>query len=429
VTAGNMAIGASNLPADGYYSGFFIGRELHAMGINMNFAPTVDLYLNPYAHVIGPRAFSDNPVQAASLAVAFFHGLADAGIICTAKHFPGHGNTDMDSHTGLPVISTDFATLWDSELVPYRFLIREGLPAIMSGHIAYPVITGDSKPASLSPRMLTGVLREKLNFGGIIITDDLQMEGVMIDGLDQGEIALAALKAGNDMVMISRGPETHELIRKTLLRAVREDPVFKTSVRQSVLRILEAKLKWIKKPGGVPLYPDAANLKNLIPDREGKDYFLSLAGRSATVFRDEGLPFSPRKEKKVLLVGQYDDFLKTGKTRIPWADSLSINYNPFYSADKDEVQRVKNRAKDYDTVVFCLANPRSLQILKGLKELGGRVIVLSVLTPVYLREVPWVSTAIAVYGTGIESFQAGFAVIMGDFKSEGRPPFTMPPFP
>ncbi|HET7838627.1 MAG TPA: glycoside hydrolase family 3 N-terminal domain-containing protein, partial [Rectinemataceae bacterium] len=146
VTPGNMAIGASGRPYDAYRSAFLIGRELAALGINMNFAPAVDLATRPKSQIIGPRAFSSDPMEAAALGAAFARGLAEAGIIATAKHFPGHGDTEQDSHGVLPVIMDDEKTLWNRELIPYRMLAAEGIPAVMSGHLSFPLITGDGSP-------------------------------------------------------------------------------------------------------------------------------------------------------------------------------------------------------------------------------------------------------------------------------------------
>ena len=126
VTPGNLALGAERLPEDSYLTGYYIGMELRKLGINMNFAPTIDVYTNPKASVIGPRSFSSDPVEAAVLAVPYFKGMQKAGIISTAKHFPGHGNADKDSHGSLPIIHTSLKTLNARELVPYRFLINEG---------------------------------------------------------------------------------------------------------------------------------------------------------------------------------------------------------------------------------------------------------------------------------------------------------------
>ncbi|MCK4517042.1 MAG: glycoside hydrolase family 3 protein, partial [Spirochaetaceae bacterium] len=151
ITPGNMAIGATDLPYDAYRSAYYIGLELRALGVNMNFAPTVDVYVNPDAHVIGPRAFSNDPVLTGLLGVAYFHGLEETRVISTAKHFPGHGNASGDSHGMLPVIEDSFDVLWERDLLPYRFLVSEGLPAVLSGHLSFPNVTGDGRPASLSP--------------------------------------------------------------------------------------------------------------------------------------------------------------------------------------------------------------------------------------------------------------------------------------
>jgi beta-N-acetylhexosaminidase len=128
VTPGNMAIGASGRPYDAYRSALIIGRELAALGVNMNFAPSVDLATKPKSYIIGPRAFSDDPQAVAVLGSAFVKGLADAGVIATAKHFPGHGGTEADSHGVLPVIRIDERTLWERELLPFRLLAAEGVP-------------------------------------------------------------------------------------------------------------------------------------------------------------------------------------------------------------------------------------------------------------------------------------------------------------
>ncbi len=117
----------------------------------MNFAPTVDVYANPDAHVIGPRAFSSDPVLTGILGIAYFKGMVEAGVIPTAKHFPGHGNADIDSHGALPILYDSLETLWKRDLVPYRLLISENIPAILSGHLSFPRITGNKQPSSLSP--------------------------------------------------------------------------------------------------------------------------------------------------------------------------------------------------------------------------------------------------------------------------------------
>ena len=197
ITPGNMAIGASAWPSDSYRSALYIGTELSALGITMNFAPTVDLATRPDSTIIGSRAFSHDPLETAVLAAAWSRGMADAGVFATAKHYPGHGDTALDSHGILPVLNVDMETLWSRELVPYRILVAEGLPGIMSGHLAYPMITGSREPASLSSILIHEVLRGRIGYEGLVITDDLMMNGAASPG-GLAESCERAIRAGND---------------------------------------------------------------------------------------------------------------------------------------------------------------------------------------------------------------------------------------
>ncbi|MCK5201357.1 MAG: glycoside hydrolase family 3 protein, partial [Spirochaetales bacterium] len=256
ITPGNMSIGATGMPKDAYQTGSFIGQELKTLGINMNFAPTVDIYTNPDADVIGPRAFSSNPMDTAALSTSFFQGQESTGVISTAKHFPGHGAAGGDSHGMLPEVTADFYTLWNRELLPYRFLIKRGIPAIMSGHISFPEITGNSIPASGSRYFLTDLLREQLGFEGIIITDDMVMEGAVIGSEGIEEACYSALAAGNDIIMISRTTSTYQNIWDYLYQKMQEEKSFRAIVTSSVTRILKTKLAYLKRDDAVALYPD-----------------------------------------------------------------------------------------------------------------------------------------------------------------------------
>ena len=226
-TPGNMAIGASGRPYDAYRSAYLIGRELAALGVNMDFAPSVDLATKPKSYIVGPRAFSDDPELAAVLGSAFVRGLADAGVIATAKHFPGHGDTEEDSHGVLPMIRIDAKTLWDRELLPYRVMSAEGIPAIMSGHICFPLITGDRWPASLSPYFMTTLLRDRMGFKGLAVTDDLTMNGADAAAGSVSEACIKAVEAGNDLLMISELLATDDPAWTRLLAAYRERPAFR----------------------------------------------------------------------------------------------------------------------------------------------------------------------------------------------------------
>ena len=156
ITPGNLAIGASGFPYDAYYSGYYINREIAALGINMNFAPTIDLYTDKRSTIIGTRSFGEDPRNAGILGAAFAQGSMDAGVIPTAKHFPGHGDTQNDSHLFLPNIDIDQKTFEERELVPFEYLIKAGVPAIMSGHLSFPRICPNGEPATLSEFFFDG---------------------------------------------------------------------------------------------------------------------------------------------------------------------------------------------------------------------------------------------------------------------------------
>jgi beta-N-acetylhexosaminidase len=416
VSPGNLALGASGVPGDAYRTGYYLGRELSALGINMDFAPTADVYSNPEASVIGPRSFGSDPATTGLLSAAYARGMEDAGVVPTAKHFPGHGSADQDSHGHLPKIDVSLDQLLDRDLIPYRILVREGIPAIMTGHLAFPRIIGNLTPASLSPYFLKGVLREKLGFTGIVITDDMEMEGVLADGTDTAGACRRALEAGNDMVLISHTPATQEHTWKALRAAVRTQAAFRSTLRDSVKRILVAKLRAFRAAAG----PDGpVDVRLAVPAPGAKDFFSQVSARAVTLIGGARIPFRPSPREKILLCGQFPEFLAEGLKRYPGAQTFLFPFSPFYKARPEDRAVVQARAPAFDTVIFCLANYNSLDVLEDLKRLGRRVIVMSTLSPVYLSEVPWVPTSIAVYGDGKDSFRAGYAVLAGDIPATG----------
>jgi beta-N-acetylhexosaminidase len=308
-TPGNIALGASGLPQDALLTGYYIGAELKSLGINMNFAPTTDVYSNPSASVIGPRAFSSDPVATAMLALAYYQGMSKSGIICTAKHFPGHGHADKDSHGTLPVVRISFDQMWQRELVPYRILIPEGIPAIMSAHIAYPDILESLLPSSRSRYLIEEVLREKLSFDGLLITDDMEMSGAISGGVDTAQASLEALEAGNDMILVSHTPRVQDLTWEKLKIHLDEHPGFKERIKTSVRRILRLKLKAFKTTASSDS-PD--QVENFAPSPGAWEFFQQSALRSVTLLKDTVIPLKQDGDRRMLLVGQFDEFLEEG---------------------------------------------------------------------------------------------------------------------
>jgi len=419
-TPGNMAIGASGYPRDAYLAGYYIGRELALLGINMNFAPTVDLFTNRDSELIGPRAFGSNPVNVGILGAAFMKGQQAAGIIPTAKHYPGHGDTDLDSHGVLPRIEVTFETLWDRELIPYRMLAAEGLPAVMSGHLAFPQTKSAMAPASLSSWFLQDLLREKIGYRGIIITDDLMMNGATSWAGSLSRAAKQALLAGNDIILFSKTPNLFDPVWTSLSSSMKEDAAFRLRVRDAARRTLAIKLRYLRGDRAVPFIPNLKKVVSGLPDPEGSAFFLNLAARSVTVVkppRDEQsavFPLKPENAGKVLLAGQYTDFFKAGKAAFP--DAASFWYS-------DSAAELLTRARQSDTIIFCLSDYTGVRLLRQLEPLKKKIIVLSVLSPVYLESVLWVDGAVAVYSYAPESLAAGFSVITGRISAGGKLPY------
>jgi len=419
-TPGNMAIGASGYPRDAYLSGYYIGKELALLGVNMNFAPTVDLFTNRDSVLIGPRAFGSDPVSTGILGAAFLRGQLAAGVIPTAKHYPGHGDTALDSHGILPRIEIDYNTLWDRELVPYRMLVAEGLPVVMSGHLAFPLLESGLAPASLSPWFLRDVLRERIGFKGVVITDDLMMIGAISHMGTIARTAKQAIAAGNDIIMFSSTPFLNDAVWTFLVSSMSDEEDFRRIVRASARRVLELKLTYLRGPLSIPYIPDPAKVAAELPDPEGSAFFLNLAARSVTFVKpassDSVFPLTSDNAGRVLLAGRFRDFFTYGRLSFP--NALTYSYSNL--TDPGEIITV---ARNMDTIILCLSDNIDLRVLRSLQQLGKRVIVFSVLSPVYIESVPWVSGAVAVYSYAPESFAAGFSAIIGRIPAHGVLPY------
>ncbi len=243
----NAAMGMTRFPNMGnidttdaaYNVGRTIGSELAAYGFNLDFAPVADVNSNPANPVIGSRAFSSEPETAAELVAACVGGFRASGMLCTLKHFPGHGDTATDSHYGAAVVQKTMAELEACELLPFRAGIDAGAEFVMVGHLCVPAVTGDQTPASLSPLLTTGLLRDDLGFGGLVITDSMQMKAVT-GQYSPGEAAVLAIQAGADIILM---PEDLAAAADGLLAAVERGDISEQRLDESVLRVLRLKIE------------------------------------------------------------------------------------------------------------------------------------------------------------------------------------------
>ncbi len=298
-----MALGAVGDERLAYEVGRITAIEARAVGVHMVYAPVVDVNNNPANPIINTRSYGEDPALVSRLAAAHIRGLQEHGLLATAKHFPGHGDTGVDSHIDLPVITVDKERADAVELVPYRAAIEAGVAAVMSAHIAFPALTGDSVPATLSPRLLTGLLREDLGFRGLVVTDALDMGGI-VRRYGNGEAAVRALQAGADVLLMP--PDIGAAV-DAVERAVGRGDLTVERIDRSVRKVLAAK-------AALGLHRERTVDLDRIPEVVGGRAHAALAeeiaARSITAARDRDrlLPIDPGRVRRILSIVYTDDY-------------------------------------------------------------------------------------------------------------------------
>lgn len=425
-TPGNMAVGASGYPVDAWYSAYYISKEIKTLGINMNFAPVVDLYTNKKSTIISTRSFGETPENVGILGSAFAAGSIAAGVIPTAKHFPGHGDTESDSHIKMPVIDIDYTTFMKREMVPFEYLIKEHIPAVMSGHLSFPRIDKSGAPASLSKYFLTDLLRGKLGYQGLIITDDMMMNG---DTLYAGSLTNAfrlAIEAGNDIVISSTTAHLNESLWTSNLDLMKTNKSFHVRVKDAAYRVIKAKLDYFKSGNAAPLYPDADTISKNIPDRDGEHFFLEQACRSITVYKVGTVPLTRDNAGRVLVAGSLPRYFDEARKRYPHSGSFKFSYESGQNETQWMCDHILSIAKGYDTIIFCVADEQSAKIAQMLKTSGKRVVILSIMSPVAALDFKWADTIFMGYSYSPFTFDALFGALDGEFTPHGKLPFIVP---
>lgn len=241
-TPTNLEIGKIHDLSFAFELGSVIGKMVKAYGFNINFAPVLDINSNPDNPVIGDRSFGNNPKLVSELGTQMMKGLQSEKIIPTIKHFPGHGDTSADSHLELPMVHKSLAELEKFELVPFSHAVEEGADMVMIGHLLLPKIDPDY-PSSLSEAIITELLRKRIGFDGVIITDDMTMKAIT-GNFDIGSAAVMSVKAGNDIVMVAHDYEKMIKVISELKKAVQEGDISEARINESVTRILQLKEKY-----------------------------------------------------------------------------------------------------------------------------------------------------------------------------------------
>ncbi|MBC8078800.1 MAG: beta-N-acetylhexosaminidase [Gorillibacterium sp.] len=259
----SQSIGLVNNLSYSRQVGSLIGQELHSVGMNMDFAPVMDVNSNPNNPVIGDRSFGDQPDIVSRLGIQTMKGLQSENVASVIKHFPGHGDTSVDSHIGLPVVQHDLDRLRSLELIPYARAIEQGADAIMVAHILLPKLD-DNHPASFSKPIITGLLREELGFDGVVMTDDMTM-GAVAEHYNLGDAAVHSILAGADIVLVCHDYAKENAVLSALTKAVSDGRITEKRLNESVMRILLLKNKY-EVNGSKVNVPDLTQLNTKIHD-------------------------------------------------------------------------------------------------------------------------------------------------------------------
>ena len=263
----SQRIGELNNSGLAYQLGSIMGEELISFGLNMNFAPVLDVNSNPKNPVIGDRSFGNQPSLVKKLGVQTMKGLQSQNIISVVKHFPGHGDTSVDSHIGLPTVNHDIDRLKSLELLPFAAAIENNVDAIMMAHILLPKIDPDN-PASFSPKIISELLRNDMKFNGVMITDDITM-GAVVNNYNISEVAVKSIKAGSDIVLVCHDYLKEEAVIKAIQKAAESGDISLDRIEQSVYKVLNLKRKYALSDGivkSVDPQPINTKLKALYRD-------------------------------------------------------------------------------------------------------------------------------------------------------------------
>ncbi|MED1952847.1 glycoside hydrolase family 3 N-terminal domain-containing protein [Brevibacillus centrosporus] len=438
---GNMALGAARSKLLAWKAGDVIGSELASLGINTNFAPDMDVNNNPDNPVIGVRSFGEDPNLVGELGVAYMRGLQQNGVVATVKHFPGHGDTAVDSHLGLPQVPHDLERLAQLELLPFRQAITAGVDAIMTAHVTFPKIDATTVlsqkdgskialPATLSPKVITGLIREQLAFDGVIFTDAMNMQAIS-DHFGPVDASLRAIEAGADILLM---PVELDKVIAGIVDAVKKGKISEERINQSVRRILSLKIK-----RGILIEEDPESIevkqmkaREVNGSAEHRQVEAEAALRSITLVKNSGvLPLKLTEAQKIAVVGkEYVDQLAEA------IQKYHAQTTPVHLGNKGFTPEQWKQVIQADTVILAsytsdvkgrsMEDPLMKEYRRLIEQRVGPVVGVAIRNPYDIMAYPLVDAYLVQYGYRTASFAAMAATLFGGNQPRGRLPVTIP---
>lgn len=439
----NMGIAAAGDTRMSYRKGRIIAEEMRAIGINWLYGPVSDVANNPGNTMVNVRSYGENPQRTAEFVAAEVRGLRDGGVLSTAKHFPGHGDTPVDSHIIMPVININRERFNAVELAPFRAAIAAGLDSLMTAHIALPEITGDNIPASLSPKINVDLIRKELNFDGIITTDSLGM-GAIIKNYKGAEGALQAIKAGADVALLPPDPKAAiDAVEQAVLRGEIPREQIDTSVR----RLLRAKYR-VRLADAKNRTVDLTVVNRVIEKPENVRAANEIAEKSITLLRNENniLPLSTKRAQNAMfIIAAGDDdpdqgnvFKAAVEQRATTGGARVVKVDKRTTAK--EYEQLLSEAEKAETVIVAPFVKRAA--LKGTIELPEmeakfirqlidekrNVAVVAFGSPYQLQQFPKARVYMAAWAVEDVAQSAAARAIFGETAIRGRSPVSLPGF-
>ncbi|MNW96890.1 putative lipoprotein YbbD precursor [compost metagenome] len=433
---GNMSLGAAGDLKLTEEAAALGAAELIKLGINLNFAPVIDVNNNPANPVIGVRSFGEDPHLVAAHGAAAIKGYQDLGVSATAKHFPGHGDTAVDSHLGLAVVPHSRDRLEQIELVPFRKAVEEEVDLIMTAHVIFPDFEPEEKPATLSYQVLTKLLREELGYQGLIITDCLEMHAISKSiGIPEG--AVQSLEAGVDLILVSHTLEDQIDAIKAVREAVESGRLTEERIDASCARIFALKAKRISKVSD----PAPEITVPLTPVEQSEQLLRQVAEQSITLVTDEGGNLPLRTNLRTLIVwAEVRHFTEVdepavhrytlGEALAPYfhVDEIRIGSHP----EDSEISHVTEQSANYDQIVMVTYTSEGI-LPSGQKQLinklwertEGKLIVVSARNPYDINEVPEITTYLCAYENRPPAVDALAKVLIGQIRPPGQLPVSL----
>jgi beta-N-acetylhexosaminidase len=416
VLPGNMALGATRSAQLAYAAGLAQGEDLKRLGFNMNLAPVLDVNLNPRNPVIGIRSYGDSVPLVSELGRAFVRGQQDAGLVTVAKHFPGHGATDADSHKALPVMRESHQEVL-AQMEPFRAVIQDGLDGLMTAHVAVPGLTGDDVPATVHPQVLGGLLRQRLGFDGLVLTDELEM-----DAIDRrygvGRAAVMAVKAGADMVLVPWRAEKKTEVYEALRAAAWSGELPQARLDEAVRRILTAKVRRGLFEQPPPLEERLATP----PSPDNAEVAHRIARAAVTLLRTDGKHFPLPSGTRLGVITAERSLGEAIRARVPQAQVMNVPAWPAHARRAVLRQRARRLALASDVVVVGMINSRQLELVTLAAATGRPVLVVSMGLPYLAEQADEARAVLAVYSHQPAATEAAAAALFGEIGTPGRLP-------